>query len=309
MNTILLNIVLAVFVTLVWSGNLPNDDIIEGEEEEVVVDAPNGTCLCGEENAMTEDSDHLDRIVDGVRTRPHQYPWLAGLYREAGQDDWQHFCGGSLISSQHILTAAHCVFDDHEELMRSEAIQVLLGGHSRKLQWQNLLKVSNITVHKGYELFKQFETEREFLGWQIRREKIFAYNDLAILTLSDSVSFNIRVKPACLPADASEDYSFKMATVAGWGQLLTSADISLPKTPRAVTQMVLSNKMCELMYREASIQRFLIYQYEFFSCDPMLSVPTFALLWMEEVSVLETRGVLCLLKKTTKGIYAGIINL
>ena len=34
----------------------------------------------------------------------------------------------------------------------------------------------------------------------------------------------------------------------------------------------------------------------------MLSVPTFALLWMEEVSVLETRGVLCLLKKTTTGM-------
>ena len=69
--------------------------------------------------------------------------------------------------------------------MRSEAIQVLLGGHSRKLQWQNLLKVSNITVHKGYELFKQFETEREFLGWQIRRKKIISNNDLAIITLSD----------------------------------------------------------------------------------------------------------------------------
>ena len=53
----------------------------------MVVDALNGTCQCGEENAMTEDIDHLDRIVDGVRTRPHQYPWLAGLYREAGQQD------------------------------------------------------------------------------------------------------------------------------------------------------------------------------------------------------------------------------
>ena len=96
---------------------------------------------------MIEEDSHLDRIVDGVRTRPHQYPWLAGLYREEGQDDWQHFCGGSLISSQHILTAAHCVFDDYGKLQKPEAIKILLGGHSRKFQWQNLLEVSNITVH------------------------------------------------------------------------------------------------------------------------------------------------------------------
>ena len=125
-----------------------------------------------------------------------------------------------------------------------------------KFQFQNLLNVSNITVHDGYKMFSRFETEQRFLGWQIQREKIVVINDLAILTLSDSVSFNTKVKPACLPADASEDHSFKMATVAGWGQLLTNPDISLPETPRAATQMVLSNKMCELMYREASIQRY-----------------------------------------------------
>ena len=44
------------------------------------------------------------RIVGGEEATPHQYPWMAALFID---DKW--FCGGSLITDRHILTAAHCV--------------------------------------------------------------------------------------------------------------------------------------------------------------------------------------------------------
>ena len=43
-------------------------------------------------------------IVGGVVVRAHSHPYMAALY--VGE---KHFCGGSLLSARHVLTAAHCV--------------------------------------------------------------------------------------------------------------------------------------------------------------------------------------------------------
>ena len=46
------------------------------------------------------------RIVGGVETEEHEYPWQIGL---VGGSNGNIYCGGSIISSKWILTAAHCV--------------------------------------------------------------------------------------------------------------------------------------------------------------------------------------------------------
>ena len=43
-------------------------------------------------------------IVNGFLARNHQFPFMAAILNGNRQ-----FCGGSLISEVHILTAAHCV--------------------------------------------------------------------------------------------------------------------------------------------------------------------------------------------------------
>ena len=44
------------------------------------------------------------KIVGGVEATPNQWPWQVALFVD---DAW--FCGGSLISENWVLTAAHCV--------------------------------------------------------------------------------------------------------------------------------------------------------------------------------------------------------
>ena len=44
------------------------------------------------------------RIVNGHEAIKHEFPFMAALMNRQRQ-----FCGGSLIDSKHILTAAHCV--------------------------------------------------------------------------------------------------------------------------------------------------------------------------------------------------------
>lgn len=45
-----------------------------------------------------------NRIVGGNILPAHEYPWLVGLSRQG-----KIYCGASLISRNHVLTAAHCV--------------------------------------------------------------------------------------------------------------------------------------------------------------------------------------------------------
>ena len=55
-------------------------------------------CTCGEAQRAT-------RIVGGVETEVSEYPWQAGLVSKGSSSVW---CGGSLVNSKWVLTAAHC---------------------------------------------------------------------------------------------------------------------------------------------------------------------------------------------------------
>ena len=46
----------------------------------------------------------LTKIIDGTETEINEYPWMVSL-----QLSGDHFCGGSIISEDWILTAAHCL--------------------------------------------------------------------------------------------------------------------------------------------------------------------------------------------------------
>ena len=57
---------------------------------------------CGRSNALP-----FDRIVGGAETNVGEFPWQAGLIISESKDYFR--CAGSLISSEWVLTAAHCV--------------------------------------------------------------------------------------------------------------------------------------------------------------------------------------------------------
>ena len=56
------------------------------------------------ENNFGRNENILTKIIDGTETSINEYPWAVSLQIADG-----HICGGSLISENWILTAAHCI--------------------------------------------------------------------------------------------------------------------------------------------------------------------------------------------------------
>merc|ERR1712095_157706 len=93
------------------------------------------SCSCGQVNRGT-------RIVGGQETEVNEYPWQVGLVSSSGRSPW---CGGSLISNQHILTAAHCTAGGS-----TSSIRILLGEHDTSDSMANIVSISAITDHPNY---------------------------------------------------------------------------------------------------------------------------------------------------------------
>lgn len=146
----------------------------------------NCDCVCGQIHRQM-------RVVGGNVSKPHEFPWIAGLTRGG-----EFYCGASLITKKHILTAAHCVngFNIRE-------ISVVLADHNRLApnRLSNII-VRNLRSIKEHELFDANTFN----------------NDIAVLEMDVPVDFTTTVQPACLPHSALSDYSGKTAVVAGWGK-------------------------------------------------------------------------------------------
>jgi len=160
-----------------------------------------------------------DRIVGGVEAEQNEYPWQVALVSAGGSHPW---CGGTLISPQHVLTAAHCTAGQS-----SSSIAVLVGEHRIDDNSFTRLSLSKITDHPAYS------------GSTVD-------NDFSILTLSSPVSISTAVSPACLPGDTSKLYEGSKATVSGWGT--TSSGGNQPTTLREVEVTVQSNQVCNQAY-------------------------------------------------------------
>ena len=141
-----------------------------------------------------------------------------GLVSRDGHIPW---CGGTLISSTHVLTAAHCTQTD------ASSIRVLLGEHNIADSDFNRVDVAEIINHPNYN---PQTTD----------------NDYAILRLANPVTFTNEVSPACLPADLSNTFAGVLATVTGWGTL--SSGGNRPTAMQEVDVTVTTNTECNNAY-------------------------------------------------------------
>jgi len=169
---------------------------------------PTGPCKCGAGDA------DASKIVGGQNAQKNEYPWQVALVSKNGRIP---FCGGSLISSRSVLTAAHC-------RTSVSNFDVVLGEHDiNRNDGEQRISPSRWINHPDYN-------ERT------------VNNDFAIIHLSRDVTFSNTISPVCLPMSRESNFDDKDAIITGWGTLFQ--DGPQPRILNEVGTTIISNSAC-----------------------------------------------------------------
>nr|KAF6382814.1 mannan binding lectin serine peptidase 1 [Pipistrellus kuhlii] len=173
----------------------------------------------------------IARIFNGRPADKGTTPWIAMLSHLNGQP----FCGGSLLGSNWILTAAHCLHHSlnpedpilHDSDLRSLShFKIIMGKHWRQRsdETEQHLEVKHIFLHPQYDP-NTFE------------------NDVALVELSTGPVLNDFVMPICLPESTPEEGT--MVIVSGWGKQFLQR---LPETLMEIEVPIVAHSTCQEAY-------------------------------------------------------------
>ena len=151
-----------------------------------------------------------EKIVGGVEAERGEFPFIVSLRGDYGG----HFCGGSLIKKDWVLTAAHCIPGGIKK--------VVIGLHEQSQEAAaETLEVDNVIGHPDYDKQPQ---DYDFALLHLKGESKFPPVALNRKALSGKVNF----------------------VTAGWGYTMENGDVE--NALRKVTVPMVSAKACSKAY-------------------------------------------------------------
>lgn len=162
------------------------------------------------------------RIVGGTDAVSGAWPWQVSL-----QIRGQHICGGSIISSRWILSAAHC-----------------FQSYSNPLSWTVMF--GDVSLHR-MALANQSKSVEKIISHEQYNSDTNDY-DVALMKLSSPLncSSTATVKPVCLPNDGVDLSPERPAWITGWGALRSSGPS--PDTMNQAEVTIYSRNRCNRWY-------------------------------------------------------------
>ncbi|XP_068539841.1 prothrombin [Anas acuta] len=163
------------------------------------------------------------RVVHGDDAELGSSPWQVMLYKKSPQE---LLCGASLISSNWVLTAAHCLFyPPWDKNLTTDDILVRIGKHFRAKYEKNKEKIAlldKIILHPKY-------------NWKENMDR-----DIALLHLKRPIAFSDYIHPVCLPTKEVVQrlmLAGYKGRVTGWGNLKETWVTSPNNLPTVLQQL------------------------------------------------------------------------
>ncbi|UYV69958.1 hypothetical protein LAZ67_7001324 [Cordylochernes scorpioides] len=171
-----------------------------------------------------------------------EWPWQAAVLKSENKVEIFQ-CGATLIDARHVVTVAHCV---QKFTLEANGFPLLVRVGEWDTQSTNEFlphedhKVAHIAIHP------------EFRPGSL-------WNDVAVLTLEDEVTFKPHIESACLPRpdDIFENHE---CVVTGWGKNSFKGG-RYTNIMKEVNLNVLDNHQCQNMLRKTRLgRRFLLHE-------------------------------------------------
>ncbi|XP_053688220.1 serine protease 53 [Sabethes cyaneus] len=164
-------------------------------------------------------------ILGGNEASEGDWPWHAAIYQKL-QNGEKYLCGGTIISENFVLTAAHCTFPHRLELPADNFL-VKLGLHNRSYPFEHS------TAYEVVEVIRHDAFNLNNLN-----------NDIALLRTEEDITYSDYIQPICLwPVEKSDLNSVLggSGTVVGWG---LSDGYKLEDILQEATLMVVDHDTC-----------------------------------------------------------------
>jgi len=156
-------------------------------------------------------------IVGGDEAVPHSHPHQVGLFI-----DDMYFCGGSLISDEYVITAAHCCDG-------AFFIEVVMGAHHIR---ENEATQQRQTTY-------DFDTHED---WDTSN----LANDICWVHLPNKVTTDSNIQTITLQTGSGPEVG-EMVQATGWGRDSDAAG-GISEVLREVSVPVMSNEDCDAVY-------------------------------------------------------------
>ncbi|OCT72461.1 transmembrane protease serine 4 [Xenopus laevis] len=167
------------------------------------------------------------RIIGGTNSDILRYPWQVSL-----QYMGQHICGGSILNSRWILSAAHCFDKGQKQIDR----------------WRVQYGVTTLTYLFGSYVDKIFLHSR-----YVANQKP---NDIALVKLKSDIAVSTSVQPVCLPGYDNQIVAGSVLWVTGWGHTVEGGS-ALSSQLQEVTINLISSATCNQEYGGQILQSML----------------------------------------------------
>uniref|UniRef100_A0A8C1ZL61 Zgc:92313 n=1 Tax=Cyprinus carpio TaxID=7962 RepID=A0A8C1ZL61_CYPCA len=165
----------------------------------------------------------LNRIVGGSAASEGAWPWQVDIQT----DSQGHVCGGTIISENWVLSAAHCFPNPND--ISSYMVYV---GRQQLNGWnpdETSHRIRRVVVPLGY-------TDPQ-LG-----------QDIALVELATSVIWSDRVQPVCLPYGNVEFSSDMKCMITGWGNIRDGVALQGVGALQEVQVPIIDSNTCQDMF-------------------------------------------------------------